>query len=540
MKRSIFAIGFIAMLIIFFITGCGGGGGGNNSTSGSNEIIINSTYTVNSSASDRATKYANAYKISGATLATATIPNSTTKLLAYDSGISVTTGTDGITLTNTTSTGNLCFTIGKFGTAGCFDFTALSSVTGSVKIDFAVDITGGGYIRAFNGSSTTESEMVTSQIYVTSYTPVSNSIESMDTNSSVDNVYFQVTLPKNATMKIYDIYLYMETVVTGFANMSGLITGGTGASDACTYTVTNAAEFKTALTNAANDSGASIIKVNGEITFADWCTANGWTSVPSTSTSSTYRYINIGSSLSNLTILGVGTAGIFSGVGFKVSGTNIIIKNVTVHEVLGQDGIQINNGTYIQVDHCNLYNYTTALESNPSEATKDTYDELISAKNNAHHIIISWNRLTGSYKTILVGSNDDADAKPDRKMIIHHNYFENCGSRLPLYRGGFAHIYNNYYYNCSTGSCINCRTGSKLKIEKNYFQNCKDTIGFWYDITYPTGYWDVNDNVFFGCSGAQPTTSTCTVKFESGYTYTLDDVASVPSLVANGAGVGKI
>jgi pectate lyase len=319
-----------------------------------------------------------------------------------------------------------------------------------------------------------------------------------------------------------------------------MITGGTGASESCTYTVTNAAGLKTALASSVSDSGPSIIKVNGEVTFADWCTANGWTSVPPTSTSTTYRYINISGSMSDLTILGVGTAGSFNGVGFKVSGTNIIIRNITVHEVLGQDGIQINNGTYVKVDHCTLYNYTTALESNPTDATKDTYDELISAKNNAKYIVVAWNHLHGSYKTILVGSNDEEDAKPDRKMIIHHNYFENCASRLPLYRGGFGHVYNNYYLNCNTGSGINCRTGSKLKIEKNYFQNCKNAIGFWYDTTYPTGYWHLNDNRYSGCTGDLPTSSTCTVTFESGYIYTMDDVASVPSLVSAGAGVGKI
>ncbi len=539
MKLKLVGTVGIALLIVSLLAaGCGGGGkSGPGSDSNPNQIVINAKYTANASAATVTERYANSYRISGATLATATVPKSTAKLLAYDPGITATEEPDGLTLTNTTTTGNLFATIGYTSAAGCFNFTAAAA--GKISIDFQVDIDGKGgggtYIRAFNGSSTEESRMVATQVYVPNRTIISDSIQNMYLTEARDNVYFRITLPKGGVMKIRAVYLYMETTATGFAGMADRITGGAGAAEACTYTVTNAAGLKTALANAASDNGASMIKVGGEITFADWCAANGYTRDDSSS-----RLITINSNMSNLTVVGQGSAGVFNGVGFKVQGTNIIIQNITVHEVKGQDGIQINNATYVQVDHCTLYNYTTPLLSDVSEEIKDTYDELISAKNSAQYIILSWNHLYGSYKTILVGSNDEEDARPDRKMIIHHNYFENCGSRLPLYRGGFGHIYNNYYSNCTTGSGINCRTGSRLKIEKNYFENCKNPIGFWYDTTYTSGYWDLNNNIYFGCTGDQPTASTATVRFESGYRYTLDDAASVPAIVKAGAGAGKI
>jgi pectate lyase len=543
-KRFLLFSAIMVSVIATLIAGCGGGGSSkspSSSPSNKNQIVITPSYTVDTTASAIAVRYANSYKISGATLATATVSDSTTKLLAYDTGITATTSSDGITLANTT-TGDLHFTIGYTGAAGCFNFTPLASVVGKIYAEFEVDIAGGGYIRAFNSGSTGEADMVMTQAYVTSSTTVNDSIKSLYTTAATNQVYFQVTLPKKATMKIYNIFLYMETKATGFAAISSRITGGAGSSGDCIYTVTNAAELKSALASAATDSGASIIKVNGEITFADWCVANNWKNVTPGSTKYTYsgyRMININSSHSDLTIVGVGTTGVFNGVGLKVTGNNIIVQNITMHEVLAQDGIQINNGTYVKVDHCELWNWPNAIETSPSEATKDQYDELISIKNNAQSIILAWNYLHGSYKTILVGSNDNADALPDRKLIMHHNYIRNCGSRLPLYRGGYAHIYNNYLVDV-TGSGVNCRAGAHVKVEKNYFSNCKKPIGYFYDDSSSnTGYWDVNNNSYSGCSGNCPTASTCTVTFESSYSYTLDEAANVPAIVKAGAGVGK-
>lgn len=48
-----------------------------------------------------------------------------------------------------------------------------------------------------------------------------------------------------------------------------------------------------------------------------------------------------------------------------------------------------------------------------------------------------------SWKTMLSGSSDGDEY--DRKVTYHHNYFENCNSRLPLFRFGHGHVFNNYY-----------------------------------------------------------------------------------------------
>jgi pectate lyase len=53
---------------------------------------------------------------------------------------------------------------------------------------------------------------------------------------------------------------------------------------------------------------------------------------------------------------------------------------------------------------------------------------------------------------------------------MHHNYFKNCNSRLPLFRGGSAHIFNNYYQDI-VETAINSRIGACIQIENNYFSN---------------------------------------------------------------------
>ena len=340
-----------------------------------------------------------------------------------------------------------------------------------------------------------------------------------------DQVYIGLTIPWQGSITVKGVYLYyMSTGVTGFTDMAERITGGTGAAPENIHIVTNAQEFHQALTSVkANAKGApSVIYVDGQITLDEYKAASGSDQIK----------IDV----RNLSIIGVGTEngtnGEFDGVGFKISSENIIIRNIKIHHVLDGDGIEINNAKYVMVDHCTFFN--DPIIDNAPDELKDKYDELISLKNQTECVILSWNELYDSYKTILVGSNDQADALPDRKLIMHHNYIHDCNSRLPLYRGGHAHIYNNYYLN--NNDVINCRTGSKLLIEHNYFENCKKCIGFWNDNKNPSGQWQVRDNRFINCDYDTPEYSTCEIDFGSDYIYHLDDVNNVPGIVTEDAG----
>ena len=122
------------------------------------------------------------------------------------------------------------------------------------------------------------------------------------------------------------------------------------------------------------------------------------------------------------------------------------------------------------------------------------------------------------------------------RATYHHNYFHDCGSRLPSIRFGRAHVFDNYDFNNTTGSCVDSRMGAVVKAEGNYFSSSKNTVG-WFEGP-ATGYWDVANNVFLNCTGAQPTTSTG--QLMPPYAYVVDDPNGLPTSIVAGAGVGKM
>lgn len=480
------------------------------------EIIITPEHQADFAQATVATTYAHAMTISG---------NDLLNVIDYDSDIAVTVTDDGINFTSTVSGDvkgdkNRYVRIAYKDGAGLLDLTALNTISGKIGADIHGDLdlsktTNGFYVR-----------MKSSNREVGQFIRHSSGIRLKDTilptyaNNPSDQVYLEITIPWQGSITVKNVYIYMETIVTGFADMAERITGGQAALAGNIYTVNTASQLFYTLNTIKSNKSPAIIYVDGTITYDDWSAASG----------SSQREISL--TLDNLSIIGVETAGIFDGVGFKVAGTNIILQNLTVRYVLGRDGIQINGGKYVLIDHCTLHNEPVKINTD-----KDKYDELISIKNDAEYVILSWNHFYDSHKSILVGSNDGVEALPDRKLIMHHNYIENCNSRLPLYRGGHAHIYNNYFKNIDTG--INCRTGSKILIEHNYFENGRLPIGYWFDDVNPSGKWDVKNNIFTNASGNTPTTSTTIVDFGPDYVYQLDPVEAVPNIVTAGAGVGK-
>ncbi|NMB34573.1 MAG: pectate lyase [Clostridium sp.] len=233
----------------------------------------------------------------------------------------------------------------------------------------------------------------------------------------------------------------------------------------------------------------------------------------------------------DVSIIGVGTKGEFDGIGIKiVKAKNVIIQNLKIHHVDtgDKDCISVEGpASNIWIDHCELYN--------DLDHGKDHYDGLFDAKKDSEYITFSWNRLHHSYKTSLIGSSDSDNF--DRKITYHHNYISDCNSRLPAFRFGTGHIFNNYYANnLDTG--INCRQGAKIKIENNYFENFKDPIGYWY--SKEEGYWDVSNNLFINCTGNMPTVSTCKVDIPYNYSHVLHAPEQVKDIVSEYSGVGKI
>ena len=110
------------------------------------------------------------------------------------------------------------------------------------------------------------------------------------------------------------------------------------------------------------------------------------------------------------------------------------------------------------------------------------------------------------------------------------------GSRLPSIHFGKAHVFNNYYQDNTIGSCINSRMDAVVRVENNYFENSGDPIGSWFSPT--VGSWDVSNNIFDQCTGAQPNESTGSLSVP--YDYAPDAPEDLTSLVTTGAGGGRL
>ena len=87
----------------------------------------------------------------------------------------------------------------------------------------------------------------------------------------------------------------------------------------------------------------------------------------------------------------------------------------------------------------------------------------------SQYVTVSGNRFNDCHKTSL---NGNGDSVKQYNITWHHNYFNNCGARLPLIRQANMHSYNNYFRNC--GNCIDSRASAWVLSEANYFEKCSN------------------------------------------------------------------
>lgn len=308
--------------------------------------------------------------------------------------------------------------------------------------------------------------------------------------------------------------------IIGFATLNG---GTTGGQEGATVTATTLEEFQTYVTS----STPYTILVPQEI-------SGGPEGVR----------INL---QSNKTILGVGTSGFLNGIGLNINNRkNIIIRNLkfsmsnvtlTYINSEGRPQVAANDGdcitvqgtsTNLWIDHCEFYNADPSVQTN-----QDLYDGFIDVKGKSQYITISWCYFHDHHKSTLVGSSDSDNA--DRLITFHHNYYENISERVPSYRYGHAHVFNSYFVDLKS-SGINSRMGACIKIESNYFENCKDPVVA--KNSPEKGYWDLSGNLYDGSSGSMPSVSNCSYTPPYDYSSVLQEVQAVKDTVLKYAGVG--
>ncbi|MFK3985292.1 polysaccharide lyase family 1 protein [Micromonospora sp. NPDC050397] len=284
-----------------------------------------------------------------------------------------------------------------------------------------------------------------------------------------------------------------QTGLVGWATQNGGTSGGGNASP---VTVSDSG----ALTSALGSTSAAVIRVSGTISCSGMLRVR-----------------------SNKTILGTGSNATINGCGFNINGDrNVIIRNLNFR---GWDDDAINvqeSATNIWIDH---------------NSFTDGYDGAVDVKRGSDFVTISWNRVYGHDKSMLLGHSDD-NASQDTghlRVSYHHNWFDGSGQRHPRVRfGNPVHVYNNYYNNIS-GYGVASTEGAGVLVEGNYFENTDDPYHLGEGDSGP-GTLVARNNHFVNSGTGQTGGSVASIP----YNYQLDTASNVKSIVTAGAGTGRI
>ncbi|RKR88909.1 pectate lyase [Micromonospora pisi] len=284
-----------------------------------------------------------------------------------------------------------------------------------------------------------------------------------------------------------------QTGLVGWATQNG---GTTGGGSAPSTTVSDAG----ALTSALGSTSAAVIRVSGSISCSGMLRVR-----------------------SNKTILGVGSGATINGCGFNINGDrNVIIRNLNFR---GWDDDAINvqeSATNIWIDH---------------NSFTDGYDGAVDIKRGSDFVTVSWNRVYGHDKNMLLGHSDD-NGSQDRghlRVSYHHNWFDGTTQRNPRVRfANPVHVYNNYYNN-NSGYGVASTEGAGVLVEGNYFENVPDPYHLGEADSGP-GTLVARNNHFVNSGTGQTGGSVASIP----YSYQLDTASNVKSIVTAGAGTGRI
>lgn len=324
-----------------------------------------------------------------------------------------------------------------------------------------------------------------------------------------------------------------SAAAVGTAN--GFAAGTTGGSGGSTVRVSTGTGIHQALCGRASKSTPITIEVQGTIN-------HGNTSQVSGSCSTASDVIEL-KGISNVTIIGVGSGATFDQLGIHIrDSSNIIIQNVTIKNVKKSGSPTSNGGDAIGMEKTVRKVWVDHVTLEASGGESQGYDGLFDMKNDVENVTLSYSILRNSNRGGLIGSSESDTGSGN--ITFHHNLYSNLDSRVPLLRGGVAHVYNNFFSKINE-SGINSRAGAKAKVDNNYFKNARDVLGTFY--TSKRGTWQTSgnilDNVTWSSSGSEyfpagpSMTSTATVSVP--YSFSLDRASCVPSIVTATAGANN-
>ncbi|KIY67265.1 polysaccharide lyase family 1 protein [Cylindrobasidium torrendii FP15055 ss-10] len=312
------------------------------------------------------------------------------------------------------------------------------------------------------------------------------------------------------------VYLAAAQLV-GYATENGGTTGGQGGA---TTTVSSAAAFKTAIST----TSPIVVYLAAPINYT------GQYSVES-----------------DTSIIGIDTSGSITGGGLKISDkSNIIVQNLLINNVVGQDAITVTESQNVWIDHNEFYSDTTH--------GPDYYDGQVDITHACDYVTVSWNYFHDHYKSSLVGAscgNEDEDAGHFH-ITYHHNYWQSIHTRTPAMRFSHGHLYNNYYDGIISQG-IHSRCDAEMLVEGNVFVNSTEPLSTYGLVipddspnTSPDGDLEQDGHANLGSVsdndwGTGKINMTSTGNFTSvPYAYNLTELSDVAATVIAGAGIGKV
>jgi pectate lyase len=319
----------------------------------------------------------------------------------------------------------------------------------------------------------------------------------MSANRSVVANFVQVT--GNLDFNLY-----------GFAATGSGTTGGAGGSTVDATTLDQLRTF-------CNQAGPLIIRVSGTITGNESIRVESNKSI-------------LGRPGAHLVGIGftIGRSSAFGQVG------NVIIRNLIMEKPLAPiDKVVVQYGAHhVWIDHNEFFS--------DLDHGVDFYDGQVDITHGADFITVSWNVFHDHFKNSLVGNSENTGDEDSGHLRVtyHHNLFTRVDGRNPSIRFGTGHIYNNHYLNIPDYG-IASRQNAQVRVENNYFDNVDQPIRADTSLSDVAGFVNqVNTNIFVN-SGPNSIT-TAPGNFVPPYSYPLNPAASVPSIVQQGAGVGKV
>ena len=267
---------------------------------------------------------------------------------------------------------------------------------------------------------------------------------------------------------------------------------------------------------------------------------------------------------SNTVLVGLGENSGFSGGCLSISGvSNVILRNLKIQDAYDpfphhekndgynaqHDAVSIESSKNVWVDHCTFEDTKDLIHvmtAGKIDEKWQTYDGLCDITKSSDNVTVSYCKFVNHSKTMLIGSSDSEQiSAKNRKVTLHHNYFYNCASRLPMVRLSTIHSFNNYYeadssarYGNSYG--LGVRYNSLINAENNYYgsgiKNSYAGNSKKHGKVYSSG--EIDNSKSGKKSGEFEAASE--PLFEIPYKYEKIPAEQVPDFVKANAGAGKI